>query len=510
VNPASSPYRTPALLPPSASYLARDFDSLRARLIELAESAFPEWTDHEVASFGDMLLELFAFVGDVLGYYLDAQIRETRLVTATQRRSVIQLARMLGYRLRGAQAATAVVDFALDAPADADVLVPAGRVLRTAAVTDPVRFQLLSDVTLYADQTRAEGVVEHSENQTKVVDARGLSGGDVVLDRTPYLDGSARITAGNGDYEERDSLLGSGPNDRHFLALVDQNDRATIRFGDGWSGAVPTGTIRVTYKTGGGAAGNVDPNTIRVLDATVNDIRGRPAHLSVTNAKRASGGIERQSIASAKLLAPESLRAPARTVAREDFEIHARELSSVARALMLTSDEDPTIEENTGILYVVPAGGGLPTPALKNAALRQVTEVYPCTLTFQPRVQDPVYRAINVDARVFLTPPVTPAMRQVIGARIRGGLRDFFRIANPDGTPNLAIDFGLNLVARDGDAEITWSRIFDVIDHTPGVWKLEPYDLKLNGLPADVKLAPQEFPILGEVRLVDSSTGSLL
>jgi hypothetical protein len=72
---------------------------------------------------------------------------------------------------------------------------------------------------------------------------------------------------------------------------------------------------------------------------------------------------------------------------------------------MLTSNEDPTIAENTGILYVIPqsqAPGAMPTPALKNLVLQQVTEVYPCTLTFQVSVQDPVYKTVDVAARIFL------------------------------------------------------------------------------------------------------------
>ena len=38
----------------------------------------------------------------------------------------------------------------------------------------------------------------------------------------------------------------------------------------------------------------------------------------------------------------------------------------------------------------------MPTPALKNLVLQQVTEVYPCTLTFQVSVQDPVYKLVDV------------------------------------------------------------------------------------------------------------------
>ena len=37
-----------------------------------------------------------------------------------------------------------------------------------------------------------------------------------------------------------------------------------------------------------------------------------------------------------------------------------------------------------------------------------------------------------------------------------------------------------------------------------------PYDLKLNGLPSDVKLARKDFPILRRITLVDGDTGELL
>ena len=95
------------LLPEAVDYTDKDFDALRARLIQLVKSVFPDWTDFEVASFGNVLVELYAFVGDVITFYLDNQARESRLGTATQRKNVIALARMLGFRLHGAQAATA-------------------------------------------------------------------------------------------------------------------------------------------------------------------------------------------------------------------------------------------------------------------------------------------------------------------------------------------------------------------------------------------------------------------
>ena len=65
------------------------------------------------------------------------------------------------------------------------------------------------------------------------------------------------MTTATGAFTEVDSFLDSGPNDRHFLVRVDQNDRATLRFGDGRNGLPPSGTVTVRYKTGGGTSGNV-------------------------------------------------------------------------------------------------------------------------------------------------------------------------------------------------------------------------------------------------------------
>ncbi len=500
-----------ALLPTSLDMTDKDFDALRLRLIALARSVFPDWSDFAVASFGNVLLELYAFVGDVVGYYLDNQARESRLVTATQRKNVIALARMLGYKLHGARAATAEAVFALARASSADVRIPAGTVVRTREVTEPVRFQLLSDVVIPAGALQAIGVVENSKTYVQLFDSRGLADLDIILDHTPYLDASVAVSAANGTFVEKESLLGSGPNDRHFLVLVDQNDRATVRFGNGTSGAPPTGTVTVAYKTGGGAAGNVDAGRIVVVEGTFTDAHGRAAQVSVTNPEPASGGTDRQSVASAKLLAPESLRTLTRSVTREDFEVNARRVPGVARALMLTSNEDPTVPENSGVLYIIPQGGGLPTPALKNLVLLQVTEVYPATLTFQVSVQNPVYRKVDVEARIYLRQGHAAA---TVRERVKANLAAMFRVSEADGTPNPLVDFGFNVKDADGNpsGEVAWSDVFNVIRDTEGVRKIGDLhgDLKLSGLPADVKLAIKEFPVLGTVTLVNGDTGGVL
>ena len=71
-------------------YLARDYDSFRQALVDLIPSKLPEWTDRSEADFGIVLLELVAYMADILSYYQDRLANECFLATAQERRSVIQ------------------------------------------------------------------------------------------------------------------------------------------------------------------------------------------------------------------------------------------------------------------------------------------------------------------------------------------------------------------------------------------------------------------------------------
>ena len=114
-------------------------------------------------------------------------------------------------------------------------------------------------------------------------------------------------------------------------------------------------------------------------------------------------------------------------------------------------------------------------------------------------------------ARIYFRQGYDPA---TVAPLVRERLREFFRISNPDGTPNTAIDFGFNIKDSYGepDGEVALSDVFNVIRDTRGVRKLgDGYgDLTLNGLPADVKLSIQEFPVLGSSSFVNGENGELL
>jgi hypothetical protein len=66
-------------------YLNKKFTDFKTSLLEFAKTYFPTTnTDFSPSSPGSMFLEMSAYVGDVLSFYLDNQIQENFLQFARQ------------------------------------------------------------------------------------------------------------------------------------------------------------------------------------------------------------------------------------------------------------------------------------------------------------------------------------------------------------------------------------------------------------------------------------------
>jgi hypothetical protein len=98
-------------------YLNKDFTEFRANLIDYARTYFPTtYNDFSPSSPGMMFMEMAAYVGDVLSFYLDNQIQENYLQYARQNNNLFELAYMLGYKPNVTQVATADIDFFQQVP----------------------------------------------------------------------------------------------------------------------------------------------------------------------------------------------------------------------------------------------------------------------------------------------------------------------------------------------------------------------------------------------------------
>ena len=85
----------------NVNYLNKDFGGLKQSLMNYAKSYFPNsYRDFNETSPGMMLLEMNAYVGDVLSFYIDQQYREMLLPLAEERRNIVNLANMFGYKVK--------------------------------------------------------------------------------------------------------------------------------------------------------------------------------------------------------------------------------------------------------------------------------------------------------------------------------------------------------------------------------------------------------------------------
>jgi hypothetical protein len=153
-------------------YLNKDFTELRASLINYARTYFPTtYNDFSPSSPGMMFMEMAAYVGDVMSFYLDNQIQETYLQYARQTNNLYELAYMFSYKPNVTQVATVNADFYQQVPAvgvfpyapdfNYSLFIPANTTVTSTAsgsvsfiIQDPVDFSVSSsgdptEVTVY-------------------------------------------------------------------------------------------------------------------------------------------------------------------------------------------------------------------------------------------------------------------------------------------------------------------------------------------------------------------------
>ena len=148
-------------------YINKDFSELRKSLINYTQTYFPTtYNDFSPTSPGMLFMEMSAYVGDVLSFYLDNQIQENFLQYARQQNNLYELAYMFGYKPNVTQVATTMVDFYQQVPAkppsgsegylpdfDYSLFIPENATLTSTLentpsfiIEDPINFSVSSSV----------------------------------------------------------------------------------------------------------------------------------------------------------------------------------------------------------------------------------------------------------------------------------------------------------------------------------------------------------------------------
>ena len=117
---------------PVINYTSRDFDSIKNDLVEYAKRYYPNtFRDFSQASFGALMLDSVAYIGDVLSFYLDYQANESFLTNAVQYENVMKLSRQMGYKYEGTASSSGRATFYVLCPANNNGIGPDTKYLPT-------------------------------------------------------------------------------------------------------------------------------------------------------------------------------------------------------------------------------------------------------------------------------------------------------------------------------------------------------------------------------------------
>jgi hypothetical protein len=399
---------TPPPITPVFDYTSRDYVSVYADLLARIPLYLPEWTSQSNSDFGIVLLQMYAYICDINGYYLDRLAGEAFIQTATQPTSILNLAAMIDYTPALSAGSTVSLLVTISATSSG-VTFPIGTQFSTvASSTQPsaIVFETTEVLTILGTSAATPvftGSVAAVQAITQSNEPVGTSDGTVnqvfpllynPVSALPTSDPATSVLVDLGLGPQlwgfAPNLIDYGPDSQVYTYFVDANDTFYIVFGDGVNGYVPPlgSPITCTYQVNVGEVGNVGAGTITQPVSALVGVTG------VTNLVAATGGAAPESLVSIQENAPASLKTLNRAITTSDFAVLAQQVSGVAWA----SATEQTYQLVN--LYIAPSGGGAPTTALSNSVQTYVSALAMANTTIT--ILPPTYVDVNISANVVI------------------------------------------------------------------------------------------------------------
>jgi hypothetical protein len=279
----------------------------------------------------------------------------------------------------------------------------------------------------------------------------------------------------SNDWSPLRDLLGSRPDGLFFVAEVEGDGTATIRFGDDRDVKRPDpGTaFTASYRVGNGTAGNLG------AEALAHVLTDRPEVLRVRNPMPAVGGVDPESIEDVRQRAPSAFRTQERAVTADDYAAMAERLPGVMRA---EGTFRWTGSWHTAFVTVERPGARAVDPDFA-AAVRDGLERYRMAGT-DLEVEGPIYVALELHMHVCVLPDY---FRSQVKAAL---LQRFSNRVLPDGSLGLfhpdRFTFGQTVYL---------SPLYRAAQETPGVASVEVTRFGRFGVADPTPLANGSLPL---------------
>lgn len=346
VNPqffTTQPAYYPVLQAPnSIDYTSKDWIGFVTSMLDYAQIVFPQWDTSSEGDFGVMLVELFAYMGDILSYYGDRLTQEAYLPTATQRLSILNLAQLLGYVPINSMPATGTVS--LQNTTGTSIVVPAGTQIATSfnsAADQPIIYQTTAAVTVAANSTVNNVAVSQgiTYTLTNLGASDGTAGQIFQIPQANVESGSISVFVassspnGNVLWTPVQFLVDSDQDDLVYSVFVDQNNITNIQFGDNINGAIPGIGLNVfaSYTVSVGSLGNQPAGSVGIVVSPITGliVPFQSAGSTLYQSSAMAGGSDPETNNQIRANAPQSYATQSRAVSAADFSALALNVPGV-------------------------------------------------------------------------------------------------------------------------------------------------------------------------------------
>lgn len=325
--------------PASVDYTSKDWQAFVTSMLNYAAVIMPQWDTSSEGDFGVMLVELFAYMGDILSFYGDRLTQEAYLPTATQRLSILNLAQLLGYVPSNGSPATGTVTFQ-NSTSD-DIVVPSGTQIATGfnvSADQPVVYETTQALTVPANNSATVSVIQGiTYTLTVLGTSDGTAGQTFQVPQSNVEDGTVSVFVSSSQnpiqWNQITFLVDSDSDDLVYSLHVDENNMTNIIFGDNINGAIPPVglTIYATYTVGIGSLGNQPAGSTGII---INPIDGitvpfQSPGSSLYQSSIMSGGSDPETNDQIRANAPLSYTTQQRAVSTQDYANLSRQVPGV-------------------------------------------------------------------------------------------------------------------------------------------------------------------------------------
>jgi hypothetical protein len=250
-------------------YVDYEFDNLVQQLTDRVKLR-SAWIDTYRSGTGQMLIELYAYVANLILFYVERRAEESYIGTAKLKSSVINLVQLINYVPIRNVSATGVLTFTI-APQTKKVYIPKYTEAQTSL---GLSYIVTGDIVIMPGATTGDANAMQGELISTTFTGTGATDQECNIGDTKVENTGLTVYVNNEIYTKVTSFVSSTNTSKHYMLRQELDDTITIVFGDDINGRAPKvgETIDVQYIRSEGVSGNVyEAAKITTLLSTIYD-----------------------------------------------------------------------------------------------------------------------------------------------------------------------------------------------------------------------------------------------